>query len=382
MSADELEDAAPVPEKVLAPLDPHEHVQKHLISTTARMNDDFVSPNVVAREAYPSLGHHAAHTKRSREGGRTAITLSFRAVPPADLPKVMIPNYDHVGEMMCAYLAVLYGKRFDSHGPYEGAGLFYLPDMRALDAFADPELPTNSGQPRADFPVPLSLKEIDRLSELMFFDAGRSPEASVFRNASKFYLRALQSAEADVEVAYLHLITSGEILSAAADIAPDQLLDAQTRHMLSRIEVGLADGPAVAKTLRGKMRSIRRRFVRTFADLTDAAFFERGEAEHVWARHRSDRFLKTLGAAYDLRSRYVHTGKGFGARVQSRGSAPADVQAGRAIDDDKDFATILAAAPTFAGLERIVRYGLLRFAKARLGVRLDDLTGAPPDQIG
>jgi hypothetical protein len=37
--------------------------------------------------------------------------------------------------------------------------------------------------------------------------------------------------------------------------------------------------------------------------------------------------------------------------------------------DDADFGRTLAAAPTFIGLERIVRYGLLRFAE-QLGVNL------------
>ena len=359
------------PDEARGSLKPHEGVQKFLISTTARLTDHFTAPALIAHEAYPGLQHHANYARRGIAGGRTAITLSFRAEPELDLPKVIIPSYDHVAEMMCAYLAVLYGKRFDNHGAFEGAGLFYLPDLRAMDAFADPELPTNNDQPRADFPVPLSLAEMGRLSRLMFFEPARSSAASVFRNAAKFYLRALQAAETDVEVAYLHLITCGEILSSASEVSADQLLDAQTRHMLTRIEAALPDGAAVARTVRGKLRSIRRRFIWTFTELTDPDFFTRSEAKDPWGRLRAERYLKTLAAAYDLRSRYVHTGQGFGNRVQPRGGQGAEVQAGRPIVDDKAFGKILADAPTFTGLERIVRYGLLRFAQARLEVGLE-----------
>ncbi|KQZ33798.1 hypothetical protein ASD47_01625 [Caulobacter sp. Root1472] len=353
------------------PLRPHETVQKFLISTTAPLTDRFVSLGLIADEAHPGLRHTASYARRGVAGGRTAITLSFRAERQADLPKFIIPNYEHVAEMMCAYLAVLYGKRFDNHGAFEGAGLFYLPDLRAMDAFADPNLPTNHDKARADFPVPLSLTQIERLSRLLFFDPGRSPAASVFRNAAKFYLRALQTAEADVEMAYLHLITCGEILSSASEVCPDQLLDAQTRHMLTRIEAGLPDGAAVAKTVRSKLRSIRRRFIWTFTELTDPGFFTRGESKEPWGRLRSERYLKTLAAAYDLRSRYVHTGQGFGDLVQPRGAYLTEVQTGKPIVDDKAFGKILADAPTFTGLERIVRYGLLRFAQARLEVGLE-----------
>lgn len=362
--------ATPISEAVVS-LKPHEGVQKFLISTTAPMKDRFEAEALIAYEAYPGLDHHANFARHGTAGGRTAITLSFRAQPEPDLPKFIIPSYDHVAEMMCAYLAVLYGKRFDNHGAFEGAGLFYLPDLRAMDAYADPALATNNGQTRADFPTPLSLAEIGRLSPLMFSDPGRSPAASVFRAAAKFYLRALQSAETDVEVAYLHLITCGEILSSASDITPDQLLDAQTRHILDRIESGLPDGATVARTVRGKLRSIRRRFIWTFVELTDADFFTRSEAKDPWGRLRADRHLKVLAGSYDLRSRYVHTGQRFGNWVHPRGEGGAEVQTGRPVVEDKAFGKILADAPTFTGLERIMRYGLLRFAQARLGVDLD-----------
>lgn len=351
-------------------LDPHRQIQKYLISTTGRLaGEDYVSAGLIAREAYPGLRHRAAYLKRTAPGGRTVVTLSFRT-PADDHGGFIIPNYDHTAEMMCGYLAVLYGKRFDNHGAIEGSGHYYLPDLRPLDAVVDPDLPFHHDRARSDFPVALSLSEIARLEPLMFGEAGRSQDASIFRNATKFYLRALQTVEQDVEIAYLHLITCGEILSSAAGISADQMLDAQTRHLLSRIETEMADGAAVARSVRGKLRSIRRRFIWTFANLTDEAFFTRSEAQHAYASLRGAGYLKTLGAAYDLRSRYVHTGKGFGDLVAPRGQDAAEVQTGRPVVDDKAFGKILADAPTFAGLERLVRYGLLSFAQDRLAIDL------------
>ena len=71
--------------------------------------------------------------------------------------------------------------------------------------------------------------------------------------------------------------------------------------------------------------------------------------------------VKRLGAAYDLRSRYVHTGQSFGDVVGPRGMDQDEVQSGKPMHPDKDFAKALAYAPTYIGLERILRYCLLRY---------------------
>lgn len=350
-------------------LRPHRQVQKFLLSTPAPLSDQFESPGLLIQEAHTGLRQRAGHQQRIGRSGRTALIVSFQT-PASDHDGFIIPDYDHVGDMMCAYLAVLYGKRFDNHGAIESSGFFRVPDLGALDAYIDRRLPTASNITRADIPVPLSLREVERLLPLLFGSAGRSPEATTFRTASRFYLRALQAEEADVEVAYLHLITCGEVLSNAMRISPDQLVDAQTRRALERIENGLEEGSKVAAMIRSKLRSIRRRFIWTFEQLTDGDFFDRGEAASH-GRLRADDFLKTLAAAYDLRSHYVHTGRSFGDWVRPRGHNVDEVQVGRPVVEDKSFARILANAPTFSGLERLVRHALLRFSADNLEVRVD-----------
>ncbi|MNY09114.1 hypothetical protein D3C86_1420070 [compost metagenome] len=69
-----------------------------------------------------------------------------------------------------------------------------------------------------------------------------------------------------------------------------------------------------------------------------------------------------------MRSRYVHSGESFGSWIYPRGSGVEEIQSGRPVIKDKDFAKTLATAPTYSGLERVVRYGLLRFSE-RLGVQ-------------
>lgn len=71
-------------------------------------------------------------------------------------------------------------------------------------------------------------------------------------------------------------------------------------------------------------------------------------------------FRSAIAAAYDLRSRYVHTGVPFGGWISFWQN---EVQIGRPVVEDKELGKILALAPTFTGLERVIRYCILRFAQ-------------------
>lgn len=349
-------------------LKPDRDVAKFLISSTCPLNGTYDSPHLLISEAMPGLGDRTAHLRqRHMTGAHYAFTLVFRT-PAADQGGVIIPQYDHVAEMMCGYLSVLYGKRFDLLGAVESSGLFGLPNLRAMDTHADPAFATNSTRPRADFGFQLDLAEIRRLTGLMFGEGGTTTNATVFRGASKFYMRAVQTAEVDIEIAYLHLITAGEILAAAVEIPENLLIAPQTQTYLRKIETEMREGEIIAGTLKRQAGSIKRRFVEAFLSLTDEAFFERSEASQRYAALNKATYRKVLGAAYDLRSRYVHSGESFGSWIYPRGSGVEEIQSGRPVIKDKDFAKTLATAPTYSGLERVVRYGLLRFSE-RLGVQ-------------
>ena len=278
----------------------------------------------------------------------------------------MIPNYDYVGDACCRHLSVLYGKRFDNHGSIEGAGVFHLPTFNQFGLMSLPSLPQNSHEPRADFPVPLDLGEARRLLPL-WFGQGQPPLLLKFNAACKFYLRALQVAERDPEVAYLHLISSGEILADSVERPKDVLLDDEIKGVLARIEAEMCGGRKLARMLRGRMRQLKRGFIHALSGLVDQDFFCRGEAKHDYGRLKADSFAKALGAAYDLRSRYVHTGTPFSIWVRPDAGND-EVQSGRPITGDEELSDILAAAPTYIGLERVVRYCLLRFAATNFGL--------------
>lgn len=367
--ADDLPAEADSASRQRGPLKPDRTVQKFLISAPCAFTGEFEIEGLLLAHAWPGIRDRAALARRaSGEVGRGAFILAFRT-DPADHGGVVIPNYDHIGEMVCSYLSLLYGKCFSNHGAVEASGFYNLPSLQNWDANADTVLPQNKVSPRPDFAIPLVLNEAWRLVPLLFGETTHNDDVRAFRGAAKFYHQALRAAEQDLEVAYLHLITAGEIISEAVKIEPDRLFDAQTRGLLDRIEKGLPDGARVARSIRSKLRSIRRRFVHTLRSLTDDGFFERTEASESFARLTMAAYPKTLAAAYDLRSQYVHTGQSFGHWIAPRGIYTDEIQIGRPVVDSKSFARVLADAPTYVGLERIVRHALLRFSEC-LGVNL------------
>jgi hypothetical protein len=224
--------------------------------------------------------------------------------------------------------------------------------------------------------------------ERLFHDATLDSKfLRTFQGAVKFYLQAIQNAEHDPEVSYLHLITAGEILSNFHDYKKDQLLDDQTKEVLSIVRDKLPNGEKIANVISGRLLLVKKRFVETIVTLVDHDFFQRSESSESFAGFRSDSFRTCIAAAYDLRSRYVHTGMPFGSWISlNTGGMNNETQIGQPVVDDEDLGSILAKAPTYIGLERVIRYCLLRFAKSYgayvepTAIRSDDAQPIiPPD---
>ena len=350
-------------------LRPSETIQKVLISTTSRMTGEYADDNILITHTWPDF-RDASSLPRMEETpiSRSGYIVTFRTDPVQKAPGVVMPQYRPVGEAICAYLSVFFGKRFDCHGMVEENGLYGIPDLTVYNNICNPQLPFNSHQRRSNFAMPLELN--------MFSSVKRSFADFVYSDsdiillprldaACKFYMRALQNFEQNPEVAYLHLITAGEILSSFTEYPKEELLDQQTLADLDLIKNQIDNGEKVAKRISSRLRCVKRTFVKSLCSLLDEDFYQVSEARG--SRHvdfKLDEIEKRVGAAYDLRSKYVHTGVPFGFWIEPlRGYN--DLPLGQPSLDDTEFAKILATAPTLIGLERLLRYCLLRFMSMR-----------------
>lgn len=344
---------------------PPETINKALLSTTSSFVGEYEGDGVLVGHAWPGFRDRAASV-RHHEGpaSRSAFVFVFETPEIRKASGVALPDYSGIPELLCWYLSVLFGKRFDSHGLIETIGHFNLPNLDQFGILCTHTLPHNSRTPRADYPVPLNLCELSRIEPLLVEPGPPEAFLRIFQTASKFYCQAIQSFERDPEVAYLHLVTSIEVLSSLQSPSTKALHEPITAQYLQRIENELSDGPKIARHFRGKLLSIKRRFVAKIIDLVDDEFFSRSECQEQYGRLKLADFRKNCGAAYDLRSQYIHTGVPFGAWIErSMAGLNSEIQVGRPVVASKSYATALANAPTFVGLERIVRYCLLKSAE-------------------
>jgi hypothetical protein len=360
-------------------LGPEESLQRFLISSTSRFVGSYETQTFEFHHAWPQFSNRKA-MRRFDEGptSRSAYVLAFETKPIVRQAGTPIPAFDYVADVIIAWLSVLYGKRFDGHGALQQTGIFHLPDLTTFGTTCVPNLPWNSHSPRVDYKIPLNLVEIIRLKPLLDSLEHGFVETSAFSGAARFYARALEAAERDAEVAYLHLITAGEIIANAMyPDFDDSFLDETTRKALERIGKEMQDGDRLVRTIRKRLLQIKKRFVATIEELVDRKFFECSESKEVWAAFKYVGFSAAIGAAYDLRSRYVHTGVSFGKWIEPDALwwLP-EVQSGKPLVGDSEMAKILARAPTFIGLERAIRYALMQFA-GRLGA---DITPALESQ--
>ncbi|MDN3568709.1 HEPN domain-containing protein [Paeniroseomonas aquatica] len=351
-------------------LKPDPRIQKAVISTTSRLVGEFENAGILITHAFPGIGSRDGWI-RMEEGpnARNAYIVSFVTETPTVAAGWLVPDYTGTVERFCQYLSLLYGKRFDNHGLIETSGLYNIPDLSHFNSICNHTLPQNSYAPRADYSIPMHLAEISRLEPLFHGVASEKDSITKFNAACKFYHRALQAVERDPEVAYLHLISSGEILSQAVDVDKESLLSVEFKNILTRIEDDLEDGKRIGKILRHELRGLKSRFIGALEKLTSDDFFDKSESKEIYFGLKKERFKVALGAAYDLRSRYVHSGVGFGSWVAPRGSNE-EIQAGEPVLDSKKLAKILFEAPTYIGLERIVRQSLLSFAGQKYGLDL------------
>ena len=284
--------------------------------------------------------------------------------PPLDRSRVAIPDYTASGDIIITCLSILYGKRFDSHGLVESIGNFWLPDYSHFSNY-NPNLPFNSQTSRPDLEISLNLDEIKRIAPLLHEEHVDPRFERFFYSAGRFYVNALQHAEIQPEIAFLNLITCGEILSNFYNYNQDDLLDDEMKRDLFRIGGEIQDGSAIVRRISSRLFSVKRRFIKTVLFLLNSYFFQQSEAKENFGRLNKDDISMRIRAAYDLRSMYVHRGVNFGFWINLQFLVGRqfnnEVPFGEPVIDDPEFKKILVRSPTFIGMERIMRFCLLRF---------------------
>lgn len=341
-------------------LHPEETIQKILISTTSRMIGEVDLDGFLISHARQY--NNPAGNIRMEENpvSRSGYIVAFKTEPYEKEVGTMIPDYSPVGEIVCSYLSLIYGKRFDCHGLVEGSGSYHTPDLSVYSEISNPNLPFNSHKERKCFSVLLNMQKFTPFASVLMNTDSDSAFQTRLNAACKFYMQALRSAEQQPEVAYLHLITSGEILSGFFNYEKKELMDEDILRSLLAIENELENGAKVKNIIENRVLGIKRKFVKSICSLIDEKFYVTIGSRLFGPSIKPESLKANVAAAYDLRSKYVHTGVPFGNWVSPMTNL-SDLQHGCPVVGDKEYSKILERAPTFIGLERLIRYCILNY---------------------
>jgi hypothetical protein len=340
---------------------------KIAISSPAHFSGEMQTDSFWLTHAWPMHKNNMEIFDPSGRFHRSFFMLTFREreLSKEEEKKRQPPWYDFVGDYFCVLLSAYFGKRFDNLGFVQSHGIHCVPDIQPpkLRKLVD-ALPTSS-KPRKDLGIKLELHEAKPLLPILdavFLEINENKpvakELELAFAAGRFYLQALQLFESDPELAFLSLVSAGEVLVSGLDFSGDGIYDKDTEELLIEIKEKLGD--VKADKIRRIFR-VSRKFRVGLSKLVNKTFFEGSESQEEFYKFKPDEFDMRIAAAYDLRSNFLHAGKRFGVWTTILDYRNAEVSIGTPAYGDADWKKLISRIPTLVGMERVIRFCLLRF---------------------
>ena len=134
---------------------PIETITKMLISSPCSFFGSYESDSSLLTHAWTLYDHPgSAFTHKESPVSRNAFVFAFEVEPVEIKAGVVITNYTFIGNIVCSYLSLLFGKRFENHGILESMGDFHFPDLtNSSRSIYNNNLPLYSFRIRKSFPV-------------------------------------------------------------------------------------------------------------------------------------------------------------------------------------------------------------------------------------
>lgn len=333
-------------------------IHKILISSPARFVGSYISEDISINLSFPTQDRITADYSENPYQ-RTFMVIAFKYEHDGGM---ILRDLSTYGDYFCALLSILYGKDFQYHGLLESHGIHRLPNIESgVNSLY--EYPQYNFKPRVDLEIPLNLENFGLIEPLLLDTCVATEDFRLMIiAASKFYNRALNVFPKEKELAFLDLITCGEIISNFNDeeYTDEQLYDENLlRNFIKILEV--EKGDRIVKDLKNRLFQVKRKFVFSLHQLLNDSFYEVTEVTNASVGNISKENIESLlKAAYDLRSQYVHLGSEFGDFIKPHKGFFNEVIIGEPRGLEEKVNKILSKSPTFLGLERILRYSMLR----------------------
>jgi hypothetical protein len=247
------------------PLRPDRTIIKILISSTSRFVGEYASKLFLITHSWNQRYDRASDLAQTRENPycRNYFVVAFNIGAP-DPVNGYCYNSVSLGEIICSYLSILFGKRFDNHGVIEENGLFSTPDLQLGSPVSYVEIGLNNHKPRKDLEIELKLNQIKLIEPLLNSLIQKNDLDIRFQNtlnsAGKFYLNSIRVFEKDPEIAFLHLVSCGEVLANYYEYAYEELFSKEDRDIFTEIQKKCDKGESICNNIKKRLIQIRRRY--------------------------------------------------------------------------------------------------------------------------
>ncbi|WP_088345050.1 HEPN domain-containing protein [Bacillus cereus] len=347
-------------------LKPNEEIHKVIISTPARFVGGYMSEDTAVQLSFSNKDTITDITENPNS--RTFLVVTFRYVHDGS---ILLRDLSVYGDFFCTILSLLYGKEFKNHGLLESYGIHRTPNL-ALSSNEYYYQPQYNYQPRKDLSIPLDLSCFKLIEPLLLENGLSDSFRQMIIAAGKFYNRALSIYPTEPELAFLDLITCGEIISNFNEeqYTEEQLYDENLLNNFDKI-LTLEQGDRIVRDLKSRLFQVKRKFYYSLIELLDENFYENTEVIHDVGKITKDTIEQNIKFAYDLRSLYVHTGLEFGDRIRPNKNIQNEIVIGEVTLPNQRAKKALNNTLTFTGLERIIRYALLKLIHNN-GIKIDD----------
>lgn len=337
-------------------------ITRFLISTPSRFIGESESHEYFLTHAHVNSIIGDYHPTPNENTYRQYLELTV-ATPEYKNDTIVIPNYSHIAEYYCIALSVLFGKRFDTHGLLLQHGRSYVPSSKLIGDRYNKNLAFNSLNQRCDFSLELNLENFHKITPVLGdLSENKHQIQDAFFTAGKFYLAALREMKINPEISFINLVTSCKVLAEKQVYDKESLLDENIKSALKRIESELNGGQAIANLIKNRMLGISEKFCKLINEHVDDGFFDATESLDDASKLTKDDFKSRLKAAYNIRSKYVHAGTSVKNWLSVNYlNSNEEIISGNPVIENREMAKNISRSPTILGLERIVRYVLIKY---------------------
>ncbi len=344
----------------------NENIFRFIISSPSRFVDNYVRKNIRIDHFWDF--NDSANLKIQQienPFSRNYYVITLRRKQPKDENgKVKSYNmFKNDGNEVMMIMSVLFGKRFDFHGNLQSGNFLSKPNINNIIALDTYNWPFNSYKKRIDTNIDLKLSNLSLCKNIIDKIGRQRPKShTTFFNASNLYCRALQNFDENPDLSYIDLVSAGEILTANFKMKEKYLYDESLKSIFSSIKDNCKDYINIIDNLKSRLYQVRTRFANGLSTLLDDSFFLHTYSTNKQWSIQKENILTNLKYTYDLRSQLIHSGLEIG-RVLNIDNLGAELFSVIPLGISKDNFKKLSKSLNFIGLERVIRYSLLKLIK-------------------